>query len=113
MAISPIDLQTLFTQADKVGKQVGARQEGAAIAQSLQQTQMQQQIDERVRAIEDTPDQGEGAEGVRERKERREGEEAASGKKQGEAEEDAPEEKKKEDDVFRSPAMGKNIDIML
>jgi hypothetical protein len=36
MAIQPIDLQTLFTQMDKVAKQKSAEKEGLVLQQSLQ-----------------------------------------------------------------------------
>ena len=42
MAIQPIDLQTLFTQVDKVGKAQSAQREGLAVQQAIQGAHLQE-----------------------------------------------------------------------
>jgi type II secretory pathway pseudopilin PulG len=107
MAISPIDLQTLFTQVDKIGKQETAQKTGAAIQQAIQQAQSQRITEEKINSVNEAQDQGEGAEGIRDRN---------GGRREGQArkkadEEAAPDEK--EDDVIRDPDLGRNIDVSL
>jgi type II secretory pathway pseudopilin PulG len=109
MAISPIDLQTLFSQVDKVGKQESAQRQGTAIQQAIQQAQSQQQTDDRIRSVNEAQDSGEGAEGIKDRnggrRQDREGE-----KKAGEEEEEqAPEQEK----VIHDLDLGRNIDISM
>ncbi|MDR2551749.1 MAG: hypothetical protein LBD31_01080 [Treponema sp.] len=106
MAISPIDLQTLFTQVDKVGKQEAAQRTGTAIQQSIQQAQIQQKTDERIRSVNEAQDAGEGAEGVRNRNGGGPGHESGGRRKEEAGKETPPPE-----EVIRDPALGKNIDI--
>ena len=47
MAIHPIDLQTMYSQIDNVAKQVVHQQQGAALAESVQQTNFVRQNKER------------------------------------------------------------------
>jgi hypothetical protein len=108
MAISPIDLQTLFTQVDKVGKQESAQKEGAALLQSIQQAKDQQDTDERIRSVNEAQNTGEGAEGIKD-KNGRAGQEG-SGHRKEEAEE-KPEDSG--DTVIRDPDLGRNIDVSL
>jgi hypothetical protein len=107
MAISPIDLQTLFTQVDKIGKQETAQREGAAIQQAIQQARSQQVTEAKINAVNEAPDQGEGAEGIRDGGGRRP--EGEARKKTGEE----AERDEKEEDVIRDPDLGRNIDVSL
>ncbi|MDR2143004.1 MAG: hypothetical protein LBP29_01385 [Treponema sp.] len=107
MAISPIDLQTLFTQVDKIGKQETAQKEGAAIQQALRQAQVQRITEEKINAVNEAPDQGEGAGKVGDKN---------SGRREGEARKKAAEEEagdEADEDVIRDPDLGRNIDVSL
>jgi hypothetical protein len=110
MAISPIDLQTLFTQVDKIGKQESAQREGAALQQALQQAQNQQLTEERIRSVNEAQNSGEGAEGIRDRRGGK-GREREGEKKAGEEEEE--EQKGASESVIRDLDLGKNVDISL
>ena len=46
MAIAPIDLQTLFTQLDKVGRAQAAQRESQVLQQSIQGAQLQKKTEE-------------------------------------------------------------------
>jgi hypothetical protein len=109
MAISPIDLQTLYSQVDKVGKQEAAQKEGTALLQSIQQAKIQQDTDERIRSVNEAQDTGEGAEGVRDKNGGKAGREG-SGRHREEAEEKA---EAADDTVIRDPDLGRNIDVSL
>ncbi|MDR1059100.1 MAG: hypothetical protein LBL43_06090 [Treponema sp.] len=113
MAIQPIDLQTLFTQMDKVGKAQAAQREGAQLQASLQGLENQRKAEERVQSVNEAQNTGDGAEGINDNTDR-----GGSGEKpgrkrkgQGEAgkEEDDPKEKHAE--IIRDPALGRNIDF--
>ena len=107
MAISPLDLQTLFTQMDKVGKQDTAQREGAALLQSIQHARIQQQNDEKVRSVNEAQNTGEGSEAIDDNNSGQAGQENLQGESMEEKEE------KNKDDVIRDPALGKNIDVSL
>jgi hypothetical protein len=109
MAISPIDLQTLFTQMDKVGRQEAAQREGAALLQALQQARTQEQTDERIRSVNEAQNTGEGAEEIRDKNGGRGGQEGNPHRRE-EPEEAAEAEAGA---VIRDPDLGRNIDVSL
>ncbi|MDR2630241.1 MAG: hypothetical protein LBC60_04895 [Spirochaetaceae bacterium] len=109
MAIQPIDLQTLFTQLDKVGKNQTAQKEGLQIQQALQGEQIQRKTEERIQSVNESQDTGEGAETIRDRSSRKNtGEEKQGREETGENPQD---EKPGEPLVFRDPDLGRNIDV--
>jgi hypothetical protein len=108
MAIQPIDLQTLFTQLDKVGKTQSDLKEGLQIQQALQGLRIQKQTEERAQAVNESKNTGEGAEQIKDRSSRRQaGQEPGAGEGGGEKAGSGPGEVP----VFRDPALGKNIDM--
>lgn len=106
MAIQPIDLQTLFSQMDKVGKTQADLKDGAQVQQSLLGAAIQKKADERVRSVSGTPDAGYGTEGVKDDRRRRGGKDSGEGKH---AESDEAETEDSE--VVKDPNLGRNIDI--
>jgi hypothetical protein len=109
MAIQPIDLQTLFTQLDKVAKNQTAQKEGLHIQQALQGDQIQKKTDERIQSVNESQDTGEGAEIIRDRNSRKKREKEGqdregTGKSPLEETRDAP-------GIFRDPELGRNIDL--
>jgi hypothetical protein len=56
MAIQPIDLQTLFTQLEKVGKSQASQKEGLAAQQAIQQVEGQKKIEERIQSVNEAED---------------------------------------------------------
>jgi hypothetical protein len=109
MAIQPIDLQTLFTQLDKVGKEQLNQKEGYQIQQALQGDQIRRKTEERIQSVNELQDTGQGAERVKDRSSRK-GQDQEPGEKEsasgtpGSADEEEP-------SVIRDPALGKNIDV--
>jgi hypothetical protein len=111
MAIQPIDLQTLFTQLDKVGKTQAAQKEGLAAQQALQNVQTQRKTEEHIQSVNEAQNTGEGAEKVNDhggRKNNAEEGEAREGKDAGNGETEAEEETRF---LIRDPALGRNIDM--
>jgi len=110
MAIQPIDLQTLFTQLDKVAKTQSDQREGAALHQAIQGAQLQRRTEEQIKAVNDVQNMGEdGAEKVKDRG--AQAHDGGKGKKQ-EAEEPQQQEEAKAA-VIHDPYLGRNIDISL
>jgi hypothetical protein len=111
MAIQPIDLQTLFTQVEKVGKDQSAHREGAQLQASLRSAQVERLEVERDHSVNEAQDTGQGGvERVKDRNKR--------GRRQGEKEfltrdkqEAAEEEEDADSRIIRDPYLGKNLDV--
>ncbi|MDR3275974.1 MAG: hypothetical protein LBT11_01990 [Treponema sp.] len=109
MAIQPIDLQTLFTQIDKIGKEQSLQKEGVQIQAALQGMQIQKKTEERARSVNETQDTGQGSEGVKDRGPR--------GRGGGAPSKDNTEGSDKEGEEWEDPAviwesyLGKNVDL--
>jgi len=109
MAIQPIDLQALFTQLDKVGKNQAVLREGQQLQEANQQAQTQRKLEENVRSVNEAQEMGEETEVIKDQK--GSGSNAGKGGAKGnqqETEEPAGEEKP---ELIRDPALGRNIDI--
>jgi len=109
MAIAPIDLQTLFSQVDKVGKTQAAQKEGQAIQQAIQGAQIQRKTDELIQQVNEAQDTGE-TDKIDDRTQRQ------SNKKKDEKKDDETGSEQENKDkqvytVFRDPSLGNKIDI--
>ena len=107
MAMQPIDLQTLFTQMDKVGRNQIQQKEGLQIQATLQQVQSQKKAEEQVKSVNEAQDMGYGTSKIKDENSRQQN--PGEGKKKEEKTEDEPEPKKT--GYFRDPALGRIIDI--
>jgi hypothetical protein len=104
--ILPIDLQTLFSQANQVGKEQAAQKEASPQAQGLQGAQLVQKTEQRDNDVNETHDQEEGPEQVKDRARRG----AARGRRQPtkrKPAQPAPPAR----DVVKDPSLGRNVDI--
>ena len=109
MAIAPIDLQTLFSQVDKVGKAQASQREGLALQQDIQGIHLQKKIEEHIKEVNETQNTGDGAEKVNDR-----GQRSSSGGSQKERSRNENEEEEREPpSVLFDPSLGRNIDISL
>ncbi len=109
MAIQPIDLQTIFSQLDKVGKTQADQKEGVAIQQSLQTLVDAQRLQERIQSVNETQDPDQGAEKVKDRQGKKNTGQGPSGKREESGEDETPQAS--EIEVVRDPNLGKNIDV--
>ncbi|MDR2158589.1 MAG: hypothetical protein LBP23_00815 [Treponema sp.] len=112
MAIQPIDLQTLFTQIDKVGKSQAFQKEGLAAQQALQQVESQRKTEEQIRSVNEAGDARED-EKINDREAGKE-----NGSRGEAADKNRTESEDKEEEAggpafIRDPALGRNIDIEL
>jgi hypothetical protein len=110
MAIQPIDLQTLFTQIDKVGKEQMNQKEGVHLQAVLQDAHLQKKTAERSHSVTEPQNIGDGMERLKDRNARQQGGEHPLGQKPDE-DDDTESEDKGKPPVIRDPALGKNIDI--
>ena len=111
MAIQPIDLQTLFTQLDKVAKIQSDQREGAALHQAIQGSQLQRKTDEQIKAVNETQNTGEdGAEKIKDRGPQ--ANDGGKGKKQ-EQEAEKPQQEETKAKFIHDLSLGRNIDISL
>jgi len=111
MGIAPIDLQTLFTQLDKVGKTHVSQREGQSIQQAVQSIQIERKTEEQIQQINEAQNTGEGAEKIHDHGQR----EGGGGKKGRGQKKDREEDDEDEEQslIFRDPNLGRKIDISL
>ncbi|MCR5699338.1 MAG: hypothetical protein K6G52_06830 [Treponemataceae bacterium] len=104
MAIQPIDLQTLYTQMDKVSKTVIQQQQGAALQNSMiQDAKLQKEIENKNVINETKKD-----EQMNQIKDRNG---SAGNGKNGSKKKNHQEEEKNESYVIKDPALGNNLDV--
>ena len=105
MPIKPIDLQTLFAQLERVGRQQSAEKQGAALHQSLHIAALQKKEDDSAHSVKAVKDDQKGAEAVKDDTEggaRQQGSEERGEKREGDGE---PKE------TVKDPALGGHVDI--
>jgi archaellum component FlaC len=108
MAIQPIDLQTLFTQMDKVARTQTAQREGLAVQQAIHGAHLQRKTEEQIEAVNEV--QNTGDDGVEKTKDKEaQGHDGSGGKKK----EHESLEKKLQAPYISDPRLGRNIDISL
>jgi hypothetical protein len=113
MAIQPIDLQTLFSQMDKVGKSQSAQREGLAMQQAIQGAQLQRKTEEHIQSVNEAQNTGDdGTEKVKDRPSNREGKESGEEKKK-DVRQKTSEQEETPAPIIHDPRLGKNIDISL
>jgi hypothetical protein len=110
MAIAPIDLQTLFSQMDKVSRAQNSQREAQVIQQAVQGIQIQKKTEEQVQQVNEAQNTGEGVEKVNDR---RHGQNR--GAKKGNTQKDNSDNEEAEDQPFvlSDPNLGSKIDISL
>lgn len=109
MAIQPIDLQTLFTQMDKVAKTQVQEKAALTIKQELQTAAYQRKAEMKVRSVNRSQGQGDGIQHLKERNHPHE-QEQESRKREGDSEADE-ETHTPEPEQVRDPDLGRNIDL--
>ena len=109
MAIAPIDLQTIFSQVDKVGKTQVAQKEGQALHQSIQGVEIQRKSDEQIKQVSEASDTGEGADKINDHTQRQN----SGSKNEDKRKSDKEKEEQEKLSVLRDPSLGNKIDISL
>jgi hypothetical protein len=106
VSLLPIDLQTLFSQSNTVGKEQAVQKEATPTAQSLQGSQLVQKTEQRDNDVNETPTQEEGAEKVKDKARR-----GADRKKRQASPKRPATPPPAAKDVVRDPELGRNVDI--
>jgi hypothetical protein len=106
VSLLPIDLQTLFSQANTVGKEQAVQKESTPTAQSLQGAQLVQKTEQRDNDVNATPTQEEGAEKVKDKARR-----GADRRRRQASPKRPPAAEPPARDVVRDPELGRNVDI--
>ena len=110
--MQPIDLQTLFTQMDKVAKTQSQMKEGLQIQATMQQVQSQKKAEEQVRSINETQDMGYGVSQIKDEKSHKDTPGHNHQNEDSEnTESDETQTENKNKNYFRDPTLGRNIDI--
>lgn len=111
MPIKPIDLQTLFSQIDRIGREQAAGKEGAALQGSAHAGALQKRAEEKARSVQrpaDSDDSGSRGVDPEGGGSAEAGEEGASERKARPAEDD---EETTPDEIIRDPKLGNRIDL--
>ncbi|MCL2276934.1 MAG: hypothetical protein FWC21_03460 [Treponema sp.] len=108
MAITPIDLQTLFTQVDKVGRAQAAEREGQALHQSMQGVAIQRKTDEHVRQVNEAQNTGEGPDKINDNSKKQSHDEKNEKRKQADKDYEEDEDNRP---VIKDLNLGNKIDI--
>jgi hypothetical protein len=113
MPLQPIDLQTLFTQLDKVGKDLSVHKEGVQIQASVQGAEIQKKTDIRAHSVNEAQDAGEGPERLKDRTGRRQRDRQFSARdKNAPADEsDRRSAESVEPGIISDPDLGRNLDV--
>ena len=105
MAIQPIDLQTLLVRLAEVGKEQGAQKAAAAQSQAVAGSEIARRSEQEARSVTETHTMQEGPENVGDE----EGQEAQE--REGKRRDDKQDAYSREDDIFRDPDLGQNVDV--
>lgn len=109
--IRPLDLQTLYMNLDKVGKEQAQSKEAQAQAQANQVQKLQKEHDQGQHAVKKTSPTA-GAEGEHSVKVQSEGPGADQGQRRPGHQKPAPEaEEEQQDTAWKDPELGKHVDL--
>ena len=111
MAIQPIDLQAIFSQIDKVGKNQAVLREGQQIQEALQQAQNQRKIQENIQSVNETQNMGDEAEKIKDDKRRGAYTKQGPNQEKKDKPEESPQDEEDESELIRDLSLGRNIDI--
>lgn len=109
VAIHPIDLQTLYSQMDKVGRQQGAEQQAASSVKDVQQQQNKLDAQKRLSTVQ-TIAQGD-SENIRISKDGDSKHEDSSQEKKGKRSEKETAQEDTEEHYIKDPYLGQKVDI--
>ena len=107
MPLLPIDLQTLFSHINQVGREQAVLKEGSVQYQFVQGAEMAKRTEQADNAVNESHEVGEGVEKVKE-EEKREKRRQAAGKEKKQKE-GGPENEKR---YFEDPDLGHHINIV-
>ncbi len=104
MSILPIDMQTLFMRLSQVGREQAIEKDAAHLAQALRGNELVRESEEQARTVNETRELEDGPDAVKEEGQK-------GGERRERSGEPGAEDDGGEQDVFRDPDLGSNIDI--
>jgi hypothetical protein len=108
----PIDLQILFGQAPRVGREQNVQREGVPHAQAVQGAEIVRQAGVRDASVNEARQQEEGPEQARIRERRRGRRETGAGRERRKKRSpQKPRKDREEMDIARDPALGRHVDV--
>jgi hypothetical protein len=107
MPLLPIDLQTMFSHLNQIGREQAIQKEGSPLNQSLQGMEIAKETIEKDTSVNETHEVGEGVEKVNEEESKREN---RNQNKKREKEKEGI--KKEQRELFKEPHLGHHIDII-
>jgi len=110
MAVTPLDLQTLFSQIDKIGKEVASQKDGALLHEAIMSSILRQKAQEKMKTVSEAGNSGEGPGRLRAEQKKHSGAGGSGGHGRGREEERGGEERGKPLPL-RDPDIGKYVDI--
>jgi len=105
MPILPIDLQTMFSHLNHVGKEQAVQKDGNVQHQILQGQRLVEKTNEKDKTVNEAENMGEGAEKIKEKEQEQRREENEAGRRE------AKEKEKRKPVVYQDPNLGHHIDI--
>ncbi|MCL1930812.1 MAG: hypothetical protein FWF55_03295 [Treponema sp.] len=113
MAIQPIDLQTMFSQMDKVAKTQTAQREEFAMHQSMQGVHIQKKTEAHIQSVNEAQNTGDdGTDKIKDRPSSR-GRRESDEESEKETWEEVSEEDEAQSPFISDPRLGNKIDISL
>ncbi|MDR2522027.1 MAG: hypothetical protein LBC72_05710 [Spirochaetaceae bacterium] len=110
MAVTPLDVQTVFTQLDKIGKEQAAARDGAALQKAVRGEMRHRKTEERMLAVVEAEQTGEGLSGIDSREqEARHHDERKKHPPKEDHHDDAEGRHKRA--AYHDPDVGKHLDI--
>jgi len=106
MPILPIDLQTLFTQMNQVGKDQSVQKEGAEVHQGMQGLATIKNTEQKDKSVNQSKEVGNGLEKIKDEKKK-----SAQGEKREREEKEKEKEREESKKYFTDPDCGHHIDI--
>lgn len=110
MGISPLDLQTMYSQMANVAKVVADKQQGVQLAQQMQEQNIIQRNEEKARAVQKAADEDAKTQGVKPDGKNSSGQQQGSSRK--DSKEEPPVESPSEIKI-QAGNLGQHLDISL
>jgi hypothetical protein len=110
MGLQPIDLQTMYTQLDKISKSTVAEQQGAQLARAMRQDETQRQELLRSEIVNELRADNEAIQAVDDKGRRNGAEQKRRGKKKNAGAQDE-EAEAAEPQVFTESYLGQHVDV--
>ncbi|GHU39995.1 hypothetical protein FACS1894190_06310 [Spirochaetia bacterium] len=107
MALAPIDLQMLFSQLDRVGKEVSAQKDGAVVRDTIAGYNQERLNEIKNQTVQEANDTKDGMQGLKDQN--KQNHENDDTKKREDGENDEPQKKTKY--TFKDPQIGNFVDI--